>query len=276
MAKKDWWFKFEFDKWLNDDCLNRGSLQMQGFWIRCCAKMAKSETYFLTGTVQELSRLLSVFPEEFVDCVNELDRTGTADVTLEVTPLSQDCHGNVTIMSRKFKRDLKSKESSRLRKAKSRGHTDVTPDVTPSVTPNVTDKSQSGHASRVKSKEFKEKEKEKNTKKKKKKISIPDDFKITEKMRDWANEKVPKLDIDYETQNFVDHFRNKGETGLDWVAKWRTWMRNAFTDFGNYPGGKPGLGEKHGTSSHQKSNARKPGDKEKIEESAKFYENYPA
>lgn len=75
----------------------------------------------------------------------------------------------------------------------------------------------------------------------KRKTQIPNPFFLTTEMRTWGADHTPKLDLQYETLNFVDHFRNKGETGADWVAKWRNWMRNAFTDFGKYPGGKFGL-----------------------------------
>ncbi len=79
----------------------------------------------------------------------------------------------------------------------------------------------------------------KNDPPKKRKTRIPDTFAITEEMATWAAEKTPTVDISLETENFIDHYRNKGDTGLDWIAKWRTWMRNAYTDFGKYPNGRP-------------------------------------
>jgi len=92
---------------------------------------------------------------------------------------------------------------------------------------------------------------------KKRKSQIPEDFAINEKMRDWALENVPLLNIDLETRNFVDHYRNKGETGLDWTAKWRTWQRNAFTEFGKYPEGKPSL-KKEQDAINQNTNGKYP------------------
>lgn len=59
---------------------------------------------------------------------------------------------------------------------------------------------------------------------------IPDGFEVTDKMRDWAQEKARTVDIDFETQKFINHWT--AESGskavkLDWVATWRNWMLNA-------------------------------------------------
>lgn len=59
---------------------------------------------------------------------------------------------------------------------------------------------------------------------------IPENFTVTDRMRDWAAVKAPNIDVDSETEQFHDHWTaasGKGSTKLDWVAAWRTWMRNA-------------------------------------------------
>lgn len=58
---------------------------------------------------------------------------------------------------------------------------------------------------------------------------IPDDFSVTETMREWAAREVPAIDVDVQTANFIDYWQAKSgnATKLDWVATWRTWMRNA-------------------------------------------------
>ncbi|HEX6968302.1 MAG TPA: hypothetical protein VF174_05765, partial [Micromonosporaceae bacterium] len=59
---------------------------------------------------------------------------------------------------------------------------------------------------------------------------IPDDFAVTPLMRTWHREHTPDVDIDVETANFVDYWRAKpGKDAIkaDWIAAWRTWMRNA-------------------------------------------------
>ena len=57
---------------------------------------------------------------------------------------------------------------------------------------------------------------------------IPDEFVITAPMRSWADQNVPGLDIDWCTDQFVDHWRSSGRNAAktDWVAAWRRWMRD--------------------------------------------------
>lgn len=61
----------------------------------------------------------------------------------------------------------------------------------------------------------------------KKKTSAPNDFVITDAMRAWAKERVPNVDIDFETEQFLDSHAAKGNKFLDWTRAWHTWMRNA-------------------------------------------------
>jgi hypothetical protein len=61
---------------------------------------------------------------------------------------------------------------------------------------------------------------------------VPGDFTVTDVMRQWHRAKTPIVDIDTETANFVDHWKSKSgkdATKTDWIAAWRTWMRNAQT-----------------------------------------------
>lgn len=51
----------------------------------------------------------------------------------------------------------------------------------------------------------------------------PIDFAVNEKMRAWAAEKVPGVDIDEETDSFCDcEFPTPHK---NWTATWRNWMR---------------------------------------------------
>jgi hypothetical protein len=54
-------------------------------------------------------------------------------------------------------------------------------------------------------------------------------FVIKTEMRDWADREVPSLDIEAETEKFVDHYQAKGTVLKDWTAMWRNWMRRATT-----------------------------------------------
>lgn len=53
----------------------------------------------------------------------------------------------------------------------------------------------------------------------------PQDFQITPEMRQWAHSRGIAVDLDAETQKFLDHEYKFPKT--DFVACWRTWMRNA-------------------------------------------------
>jgi DNA-binding MarR family transcriptional regulator len=57
--------------------------------------------------------------------------------------------------------------------------------------------------------------------------SVPEIFPITEAMRAWAQENLPSVNVERETEQFLDHHRAKGSVFEDWIAAWRTWMRRA-------------------------------------------------
>lgn len=59
---------------------------------------------------------------------------------------------------------------------------------------------------------------------------IPADFGISEPMREWAESKAIDLNIELETEKFVNYWQSaSGQKGvkMDWVATWRNWMLNA-------------------------------------------------
>lgn len=55
----------------------------------------------------------------------------------------------------------------------------------------------------------------------------PDDLLITDAMRAWAQTHAVGVDLDRETQRFLDHHRAKGNAFKDWHAAWRNWMSRA-------------------------------------------------
>lgn len=59
----------------------------------------------------------------------------------------------------------------------------------------------------------------------------PADFAIDDDQRAWAATNAPTVNIDRETERFLDHHRAKGSTFKDWRAAWRTWMSRA-VDYG--------------------------------------------
>lgn len=63
---------------------------------------------------------------------------------------------------------------------------------------------------------------------KKRRTTLPEDFEVTDQMAEWAVQRGIQPDrLRSETEKFADHHRAKGSTFIDWIAAWRTWMRNA-------------------------------------------------
>jgi len=63
--------------------------------------------------------------------------------------------------------------------------------------------------------------------KSKRKTRIPDPFLVNTLMSQWAHERAPMVDLNRETEKFVNYWRGDGGTKADWVATWRTWMLKA-------------------------------------------------
>lgn len=52
----------------------------------------------------------------------------------------------------------------------------------------------------------------------------PIDFEVIESMKVWAEEKAPGVDINTETETFMD-CDNFPRGHMDWTGTWRNWMR---------------------------------------------------
>jgi hypothetical protein len=115
---KNWWFQFHFKDWRTDSALHRCSLETRGLWIEVLCVMHETDAAELSGTRNELARLLGVLPEELARCLIELKNTKTANVT--------ECNGIVTLLSRRRNRELSDKEQTRLRVQRHRGNASVT------------------------------------------------------------------------------------------------------------------------------------------------------
>lgn len=68
------------------------------------------------------------------------------------------------------------------------------------------------------------------TERAKPKTKVPDPFLVTTGMLGWARERVPLVNIDTETERFLNYFRGEGKTKADWAATWRNWMLKAQED----------------------------------------------
>lgn len=117
MAKKNFWFKFEFAAWRNDLALRRCSLETRGFWLECICLMEDAEVCELEGTPAELANLIGCSKAVFNRCVAELDVTNAASVSKS--------QGFVKIVSRRKLKAVSVKEYNRLKQRESRERRNV-------------------------------------------------------------------------------------------------------------------------------------------------------
>ncbi|MCM8555655.1 hypothetical protein [Streptomyces sp. STCH 565 A] len=55
-----------------------------------------------------------------------------------------------------------------------------------------------------------------------------DGFELTDSMRAWSLRTFgPNLDLDYETAQFIDHFRAQNTRRPNWPAEWQKWIRRS-------------------------------------------------
>lgn len=98
--------------------MRRCSLETRAFWLEILCVMHETEEPILSGSFEEIARLVGCESAEVARCVLELKRTNTADVTIG--------HGDVTVLSRRLERELNGKESNKLRKRRERESKNVT------------------------------------------------------------------------------------------------------------------------------------------------------
>jgi hypothetical protein len=222
MATKNWWFKFDFKAWRSDPQLGMCSMSAQGVWINAICAMMESDSAELSGTVPELCRVIGCFPDELEPAIDELERTGAADVTRR--------NGYVTLLSRRLSKELNSKVCNNLRQQKFRRNAEVTPVSRDRVRDRVRDRERNteeatlsrGPVTVV-------------TETPKRGSRLNENFAITEDMRAWATEKGVRVDLVRETEKFCNYYRAKsGQKGvrLDWAATWRNWILKA-EEYGN-------------------------------------------
>ncbi len=63
------------------------------------------------------------------------------------------------------------------------------------------------------------------------KTVAPEVFPITDQMRAFVAKDAPGIDVQRETEKFLDHHRSKGSVFIDWSAAWKNWIRRA-VEFG--------------------------------------------
>jgi len=216
MAKDDWWLKLDINDWLTDPQLRRLTRANRDSWLTACLMMRKAGDYKLSGTASELALLLSLTADEFTDFINDLKQKDVANVTLR--------RDFVTLVSRRYKRELNTKEKNTLRKRKQRGHVDVTPmsqDIVNSNKKRVISNKDSNKESRASPSA---------PPAPKNGTRLPERFFLTSEMKAWATDKRSDVDVTLETEKFCNYYRSApGSKGLslDWEMTWRNWILNA-------------------------------------------------
>lgn len=193
------WMKFFPPDWMHDT--RRLSLASRGMWMDLLCVLWPAGTK--TMTELEWVRELSVSPEEFRVCLDELNHGKTAHVTVR--------NNLVTVESRRMLREASTRESTRNRVKRFREAHQL------QVSNGVEARSQ-----RLEEK----KEKEKDTEKRPLRGSIfPDGFQPDARHEDMA--KGLGVNLQAEFAQFKDHHTAKGTIFKDWPAAFRTWIRNA-------------------------------------------------
>lgn len=77
------------------------------------------------------------------------------------------------------------------------------------------------------------------------KTKVPEPFEITHAMKQWAETGAPGINLQTETERFVDYWKAKGIGNVDWIATWRNWMRKA-VEYASERGGYTNGNKAHG------------------------------
>lgn len=122
MGKPPAFFFYPGD-WRRDTQVQMANMETRGIWIEMiCCMWDAPERGKLTGTIEEVARMLGCDTNVLTRSLVELERLKIADVT--------NSHNEVTIINRRMSREEKTKKNARLRKRSQRereaGHNDVT------------------------------------------------------------------------------------------------------------------------------------------------------
>lgn len=226
MTKKLPAFQFYTGDWMKDPQVSMCAPATRGIWIDLlCAMHDSGQSGEVTGTVEQLARLCRCTPSEMEAALEDLSVTNCANVTL--------CNNGVTVECRRMKKEAKSRQSSKLRVARHREKQVGNGGVTP---PSSSSSSISSSVTSLINADTPVLGEESATPPTAKKgTRIPTDFGITSEMLDWANERHIDIDLDRETEKFVNYWlAAPGQKGVkrDWPATWRNWILRAWENYG--------------------------------------------
>lgn len=121
-------FQFYVRDWLSDPQLKMASHQSKGIWIDLLCYMWESpERGTITGTIQELCRMLGTTDPEFIRFMDEAKRLNFASVT--------ESNGKVTVLNRRMVREEKDRKNNALRQARHKSNVKSNADGNEKVTP---------------------------------------------------------------------------------------------------------------------------------------------
>lgn len=206
-------FLFYPGDWLKDPKLSSCAPATRGIWIDLlCAMFEDGQSGKLQGTFVQLARMCRCESEEIKNALRELLVTKTADVT--------HLNGNVTVTCRRMFRETQARKNGRQRVQRYREKKECNAKITPP----------SSFTSSSSVSEEEKKVLKKEVKKRVRGARLSTDFSISLEMRSWFFATTPALDLDRQTQKFINHYKAKtgrGSTSMDWVATWENWMLQA-------------------------------------------------
>lgn len=103
--------------WLKDPALSMCSPSTRGIWMDLLCAMHEAGAYELVGTVVQLARIARCNEQEMTAALGELSSTKAAEIS--------ECPGNVRVMSRRMKRDIKARQDWALQKKRQRSADNV-------------------------------------------------------------------------------------------------------------------------------------------------------
>lgn len=262
---KEFYIKFYIHEWLNDP--NRLQLKRENSdsWLTACLFMRLSKSDRLSGTAEALADILSLTIDEFNNFIEDIKRTRTGDVT--------QSNKKVTLVSRRYRTELKIKKQTALRVKNFREKNNVTQKKQPLVTSYKLEVTKEEESTSV------------DSPKKAAPASpqpiatrIPKIFPITPDMWAWVLSELPALEnVEDAHAKFVEHWTN--DTGpksmkVDWILAWKEGMKNRMKwQIEDQLKLKEEL--KNGTGRGNKYPGKRT-DADVLAESADFYNKYPS
>jgi hypothetical protein len=205
------WLPFYPRDWKSDRQLGRASAGSRGVWIELVSTMFIENADQISGTIEELSRDARCSVADITTFIEDARRQQFCDIT--------ECNGVYTLVCRRFVREAKDRQRNRekvsrfrsthsLQKKGNRDLTGMKPNV-PSVSDSVSDSDSQSESDP----------------KRKPKTSWPEDLRLTEEMKTFAEDK--QIDAELEFLAWRDDCVAHDRRYCDWQAAWRGRVRNA-------------------------------------------------